>query len=151
MIIGYGYKRRESDLVAMGADKVFIDTERARPERAEMMIRKYVRQGDTVLVLHMLDLGGTTLASEQFADKIKAAGAAVSLAPGQWDVRGGRPRKFDPQGDDDDYCRDIWLNEYYTVATKLEKISERLGYSVPRGGPDYRYKTKPKKQQEPSG
>ncbi len=145
MIIGYGYKRRESDLVAMGAGKVFIDTDRARPERAEMMLSTQVRYGDTVLVLHMLDLGGTSMASDQFADKIKAIGADVKVAPGEWDVRGGRPRKFDPQGEDDIYCRDIWLNEWYSVATKLAKITKRLGYQVSRGGPDYRYVTKLRK------
>ena len=148
MIIGYGYKRRESDLVKMGADKVFIDTERARPERAEMMINTQVRPGDTILVLHMLDLGGTIMASEQFASKVRAKGVDVKIAPGSWEARGGRPRKFDPEGDDDTYCRGIWLNEYYTVATKLTKISKRLGYTVLRSAPHYRYVTKPKKSEE---
>ena len=146
MIIGYGYKRSETDLRKMGAERVFIDTDRARPERADMMIHKQVRPGDTVLVLHLLDLGGTQMASESFRALIEARGATVKVAPGDWDVRGGRPRKFDPQGDDDTYCRDIWLNQYYTVATKLAKISKRIGHTVLRSAPDYRYVTKPKKQ-----
>lgn len=146
MIIGYGFKRNETDLRNAGAKKVFIDTEKSRPVRARMMKDAGLREGDTLLVLHLNDLAGSGKASRVFIDRVKdLLDVTVKVAPGDW-ATGTRPRKFSPTPEQDASCREIWLNPWTTTASKLVEIVKIMGHPVARGGPNYRYGTpdKPK-------
>ena len=152
MIIGYGYKRRESDLRNAGAERVFIDTQRSRPERADMMMHNQVRSGDTLLVLNRLDIGGTPKATDQFIDRAVKLGVIFQVAPGDWPAGNGRPAKYKFTPEQDAKCRDVQLNEWLTGDGRQERITEIMGHAVPRHILEYRYGTadKPKKQKEDS-
>ena len=148
MIYGYGYNRTEADLRKAGAERVVIDTQPSRPERSEMANGGGIRPGDTLVVLSWMDLGGTQKASDHFAKACAAIDIEIKVAPGEHPKRGGRPIKFNPQGEDRKYCFDMWHNPFPTIAYKLERISRQVGHSVTRSGPDYQFGTpgNPKKQ-----
>ena len=136
MKIGYGYRRKEADLEAAGAEKVFIDVTSERQERADMVAHGGVREGDTLLLFSMRDLGGSPKADAMWRARIEALGVKIEVV----EVKGaerigkpGRPRKFNPTPEQDEQCRKLWLCWHYTEKYKLRRIAEIVGHSVGRG------------------
>ena len=135
MKIGYGYQRREADLLEAGAEKAFVDITPERRERADM-VRFALQGGDTILLLSERDLGGSPKADAMWRERIEAMGVTIEIAPRKDDkppAKMGRPRRFDPTPEQDAQCRELWLCWHYTEAYKLRRISEIMGQPVTRG------------------
>ncbi len=148
MIVGYGWKRDEKDLLAEGAERVYIDTKKERPERGNALAAGALRSGDTVLLLHWNDLGGNKPASDRLARWLFERGVdlVVSLNSARYTPKGAA--KFLPDDDQDPQCRDLWLDRERPEAYKLRRIGEIYGQPVARGQLFYRYGSaeKPKPQ-----
>ncbi len=148
MIVGYGWKRDEQDLLAEGAERVYIDTQKERPERAAALAAGALRAGDTVLLLHLNDLGGSRPASDRLARWLEGRGVAIKVSPNSRRFTPRGAAKFTPDADQDPQCRDLWLDPERPEVYKLRRISEVYGKPVARGQLFYRYGSaeKPKPQ-----
>jgi len=78
MKIGYGYQRKEADLEAAGAEKVYVDGTRERRERADL-VAYGLRDGDTLILLSMRDLGGAPKTDAMWKERIEAMGVAIKV------------------------------------------------------------------------
>jgi hypothetical protein len=135
MKIGYGYRRSEADLTAAGGERVFVDISRERQERADM-VAYGLREGDTLILLSLRDLGGAPKADEAWKERIEAMGVEITVAPlpdNKPPTKIGRPRKFDPTPEQAEQIRELWLCWHYTEAYKLRRASEIMGHEVGRG------------------
>lgn len=141
MKIGYGYRRKEADLIAAGADKVYIDISPQRTERNDMLthgLRKWdgKSQKDTLVLLSLRDLGGSPKADAMMKERIEAMGIIIEVVPlpgGKEPGRIGRPKKYDPTPEQDAQIRKLWLCWHYTEAYKLRRAAEIYGSEVGRG------------------
>ena len=149
MIVGYGWKRDENDLLAEGAERVYIDTKKERPERAAALAAGSLREGDTVLLLHCNDLGGNKPASDRLARWLKERGVMIKVSPNSKRYTPKGAAKFVPDETQDAQCRELWLDRERPESYKLRRIGEIVGKPVARGQLFYRYGTaeKPKPQQ----
>jgi hypothetical protein len=135
MKIGYGYRRDEADLKAAGAEKVYVDISRERQERADM-VAYGLREGDTLLLLSMRDLGGAPKADAMWRERVEAMGVAievVALPDDKPPAKIGRPKKYEPTPEQEAQIRKIWLCWHYTEAYKLRRAAEIYGHPVGRG------------------
>jgi len=135
MNIGYGYQRKEADLEAAGAEKVYVDVTRERRERADL-VAYGLREGDTLILLSMRDLGGAPKADAMWQERIEDMGVAikvVALPDDKPPAKIGRPKKYDPTPEQDEQVRKLWLCWHYTEAYKLRRASEICGHPVGRG------------------
>ncbi len=130
MIIGYGYRRKEADLRAAGAEQVWIDTKRDRLERSAMTEGRGLREGDTLLLLHWNDLGGNKPSSDRLAARLEKRGVTVKVADGPYAVSAGRPAKLRPTPEQDAEARSIWLDGFHSLAYKLRRVAEIYGQDV---------------------
>ena len=149
MIVGYGWKRDEKDLLADGAERVYIDTKKERPERGAALAAGALRDGDTVLLLHWNDLGGSKPASDRLARWLDERGVAIKVSPNSARFTPRGAAKFIPENAEQDAeMRDLWLDRERPEAYKLRRIGEIYGKPVARGQLFYRYGTaeKPKPQ-----
>lgn len=131
MKIAYGYRCTQEDLAGLGADKVYLDTNRKRPER-DAMLALGLRPGDVVLVRYLRHLGGSPVADRVWRDKIEAKGASVEVVPPKPGPI-GRPRdtgKLPPEHEP--AARAIWLSDGAEVV-RLERIRELVGHAVGKG------------------
>jgi hypothetical protein len=146
MKVGYGYKRREQDLRDVGAEKVFIDLDRDRAARADML-HIGLRRGDVLVVLYLRDLGGSPVADRVWRERVQALGVTIEIA--KLEKRPaciGRPRKFNPNDDEARVVRAIWLDPVESERVRLRRVAEYIGRDVSRGILNGRYgwPTKPK-------
>lgn len=141
MIIGYGWKRDENDLRAEGAERVYVDTKRERPERAFALAVGALRDGDTLLLLHWNDLGGNKPASDRLARWLAGRGVVVKVSPNNKRFTPKGKAKFVPTAEQDTQCRALWLDPERPAAYKLRRIGEIMGKPVTRGQLYYRYGT----------
>lgn len=135
MKIGYGYRRDEADLKSAGAEKVYVDISRERQERADM-VAYGLREGDTLLLLSMRDLGGAPKADAMWRERVEAMGVAikvVALPDDKPPAKIGRPKKYEPTPEQEEQIRKIWLCWHYTEAYKLRRAAEIYGHPVGRG------------------
>lgn len=141
MKIGYGYRRQEADLLAAGAEKVYIDISPQRTERNDMFkygLREWDKKSpqDTLILLSLRDLGGSPKADAMMKERIEAMGViieVVTLPGGKEPGRIGRPKKYDPTPEQDAQIRKLWLCWHYTEAYKLRRAAEIYGAPVTRG------------------
>jgi len=140
MKIGYGYRKHTVDLQAAGAERVYIDTDSARPRRAEMM-RRGLRAGDTLVLLYLRDLGGSPVADTVWRGKVEALGVTIKIVR-PVNVRPvGRPRKFQPTPEEDAAIRAIWLDGLETEKRRLQRIADYKRQTVGKGALVWRYGT----------
>lgn len=135
MKIGYGYRRNAKDLERAGAEKVFIDTSRDRPERSDMFKHGGIRAGDTLLLLSMRDLGGSPPADRHWQAQAAALGVTVEVvAQDKPPARIGRPKLYRPSPDQYRRHRAIWLDPLGgTYEAKRKQISADYGSELTRG------------------
>lgn len=140
MIIGYGYRRTEAELRALGADRVYIDHDRTRSNRADMM-RAGVHRGDIVRALYLRDLGGSPVADRVWLKKIKALGARFEeIRPSTPSRPVGKPAAFVPANEAKDaQMRDIWLDGNESEAARLIRLADTHGAVVKRNAAIWRY------------
>ena len=135
MKIGYGYRRNAKDLTRAGAEKVFIDISRDRPERTDMFKHGGLREGDTLLLLSMRDLGGSPPADRHWQAQAAAMGVSIDVVVlDKPPARMGRPRHYKPTPDQYRRHRAIWLDPLGgTQEAKRKQISADYGSEVTRG------------------
>lgn len=126
-VIAYGYKRSAADLAPLGASATYIDHDKRRRERADM-IANGIRRGDVVRVLYLRDLGGSPVADVAWRERIEALGATVEehrpeKPPGVM----GRPREFDPPPDQDEAACAVWLDETRSLADRERAVRDITG------------------------
>ena len=132
MICGYGYKRTEADLEAIGAETVWIDTNRERTERAAMMQPGALRKGYTLRLLGINDLAGNPRANEKWLAMLKERGVTVEVieppkpAPKK---RGPKP-KFNPNAAQDAQIKALMDDPWRTAAYRVRRASEIMGQPV---------------------
>ncbi len=149
MIVGYGWKRDEKDLLAEGAERVYIDTKKERPERANALASGALRTGDTVLLLHWNDLGGNKPASDRLARWLEERGVTIKVSPNSARYTPKGAAKLIPENAEQDAeMRDLWLDRERPESYKLRRIGEIYGKPVGRGQLFHRYGSaeKPKPQ-----
>jgi len=155
MKIGYGYRRNAKDLERAGAERVFIDTSRDRPERSDMFKHGGIRDGDALLLLSMRDLGGSPPADRHWKAQAEAMGVSIVLVETDTPpARIGRPRQYKPTPDQYRRHRAIWLDPVGgTQEAKRKQISADYGAEVTRGILNARFgwfgNEKPTKDKEP--
>ena len=141
MKIGYGYERAEALFDSLGCERVYLDTPGTyRTERAAMFKPAALRLGDTLILLALGDLGrgfGLT----KFQQMLEDRGISIEVYPVE-KIEGlrGRPRKFDPDGNQDDLIRTLWRTPAYTLAYVLKRAGEIMGHDVARHQLSHRYK-----------
>lgn len=132
MKIGYGYRVNLSAFDNLGCDKVFIDTEKHRPFRDQIIEARGVRGGDTLALLFLRHLGGSPVADRVWREKVEALGVKIEIHPPQaGDV--GRPKdngKLPP--DKEAGARLLWLGGG-TELTRLSRVAEHVGHAVGKG------------------
>lgn len=131
-VIAYGYRRSTADLAPLGASAVYIDHDRKRRDRADML-RNGVRRGDVVRVLYLRDLGGSPVADRVWRERIEALGATVEEhRPTAPPKPMGRPAKFNPTPEQDAACRAVWLDETRSLAERCQGVADIMGARVAR-------------------
>lgn len=149
MKLGYGWKRTDNDLREAGAERVYVDTKKERPERTRFF--EDFRRGDEIVLLHYNDLGGTKPATDRLIDRLNSklpepVKVHVSIEAARFSPKG--KAKFVPKSQkQDDAMKEIWLDEWRPEADKLSRIAEIYGKPVKRHSLYYRYGSvdKPKK------
>lgn len=137
MKLGYGWKRTDADLVEAGAERVYVDTKKQRPERTELLLS--AREGDVILLLHYNDLGGTKPATDRLAARLAAKGVSIEVSPNSARFTPKGPAKFVPTEDQDAEIRAIWLDPWRPEADKMPRIEKVYGKPVKRNSLYYRY------------
>lgn len=135
MIIGYGYRRNAKDLERAGAERVFIDTSKDRPERTDMFKHGGLRKGDTLLLLSLRDLGGSPPADRHWQGQALAIGASIDVVKlDKPPARMGRPKEYSPTPEQYRRHRAIWLDPVGgTQESKRKLISADYGSELTRG------------------
>lgn len=135
MIIGYGYRRNAKDLKRAGAEKVFIDTSKDRPERTDMFKHGGIREGDTLLLLSLRDLGGSPPADRHWQSVVASMGVTIkTVTLDKPAARLGAPKKYSPTPDQYKRHRAIWLDPVGgTQESKRKQISTDYGSELTRG------------------
>ncbi len=149
MIVGYGWKRDEKDLLAEGAERVYIDTKKERPERAAALAAGSLRKGDMLVLLHWNDLGGNKPASDRLSRWLFGRGVDITVSQNFARYTPKGAAKFIPESADQDAeMRELWLDPERPEVYKLRRIGEIYGKPVARGQLFYRYGSaeKPKPQ-----
>lgn len=144
--IGYGWCRTEDDLLAAGADLVFIDYGKERPQRADMLRPGVMRPGDVLILLAESDLGrGRELAKQR--ELLAERGVRIDVKADKSPAGNpGRPAKLSPSEDQDAALAALWADETRNPAYKVRKASEIMGHEVTYAQMYYRYETRPKRQ-----
>jgi hypothetical protein len=132
MKIGYGYRRKKTDLEAAGADEVRIDLERTRPKRDELL-EFGVRDGDELIVLYFRDLGGSPVADRVWREKFEAKGVTVvECRPDKPAKRIGRPLLVNWSVEQTAMVRTLWLSVGSEIA-RLHRVADFCGHEVGKG------------------
>lgn len=141
MRMGYGWKRTDKDLREAGAERVYVDTKKERPERTSFF--EDFRKHDEIVLLHYNDLGGTKPATDRLIERLQAkhghpVKVHVSENSAQFTPRGHS--KFVPQSAKKDAeMREIWLDPWRPEADKMSRIAAIHGRTVKRHSLYYRY------------
>lgn len=140
MMHGYGYRRDPEDLRLAGAETVWSDLDPGRYQRAAMMRQGALRQGDTLLLFKLRDLGGSPVADEKWREKIEARGVTVQIIDlPEWSKPIGRPRKYDTDSAGARQDWEIWTNGDRSEIDRLSAIAARYGSPVTRQTLNGRY------------
>lgn len=128
----YGYRRSAADLAGLGAGpRLYIDHDTRRAERRRMLAD--LRQGDTVRVLYIRDLGGAPVADRQWRDMIAAKGATlIETRPEKAPKPMGRPKAIPDDEATRARLRAIWLDGTRTLAERMQGVADVLGGPISR-------------------
>ena len=139
---GYGYNVTEAAFAHAGVDRVWLDvTGSGRRERGAMLEMGNLREGDTLVLLSASDI------SENLARVILDRGAMIETCPPVTKPkRPGAPLKFDPDLQQDDAIRALWLNAGYTLAYVKRRAGEIMGKPVARHQLTHRYGNRHKRE-----
>jgi len=140
MRVGYGYERPELLFNRLDCDRVLIDTAKTlRTERASLFAPGMLRSGDTLVLLALGDFGrGFGLA--KFKHMLEDRGVSIEVCPPEKaETMRGRPRKFNPDPNQDDQIRTLWRTPAYTLAYVLKRAGEIMGHDVRRHQISHRY------------
>lgn len=130
-ILAYGYCRTSSDLAQLGASRVYIDWDRKRRDRADLL--NDLRPGDVVRVLFIRDLGGAPIPDLQWIARIEAKGARVEeCRPEKRPARMGRPPKLSLDAEADARLRAVWLDPGRSLADRMQAARDILGHDITR-------------------
>lgn len=133
MIVGYGYKRDPEDLRKAGASQVWIDLTPGRYERADMMRGGGLREGDTLLLISLRDLGGSPVADERWQQMMAERGVTLQIIESDGAARKvGAPRKYDPDAPAARRHWSIWTNGTRSERDRLTAIAADYGSPVSR-------------------
>lgn len=152
MKIGYGYRKRADDLAACGAERIIVDDQPDRPGRGQL-VQLVLRPGDTLVLLHLRDLGGSPVADRQWTQRIEGLGVTMQICtPPATPAVKGRPRQFDPQAEINSRVRSIWLDGTKSELVRLAEVRELVDAEVSRSTLQGRYgwpsKPKPERGRE---
>lgn len=135
-IIAYGWRRNPAELEALGARKVYVDSNGLREDRGCML--RDIRQGDVVRVLYMSDLGGAQW--RYWLAKIEALGATVeACAPKGKPLPPGRPVKHIVTTAQWPEASAAWCNDTDGLDARLAAVSIALGRKLGRGDRHWLY------------
>ena len=139
MRVAYLYNRPVSEGDAMDCEKTFADwngTDRA--ELMDMLNRHGVREGDTLCLRAVSDLGQGQ-ESARLQRKIADMGVHIEIIPTNEKKRQrGRPTKVEISDMDEwDACCALWYSPA-PVRHAVQRISERVGGEVNRNWINYR-------------
>ena len=153
MIHAYGYKRIPDELRACGAECIWIDHDRNRFQRASMMRDGALREGDTLLLFYLRDLGGSPPADRKWKAMIEAHGVTIKIIdpPDNFTPKKlGRPRKYDTDVGGARLHHSIWTDGTRSEVDRLAAISAHYGSPVTRQVLNGRYgnPTRPKQAPE---
>lgn len=132
MRIGYGYNRPDKDFDAWDCERVFVDTNRTeREERAAMF--SIFPLIDSPIELFMFTKGELGYGKElqQLRKTLDAQGVSITYPPVKVESRGRKP-KFNPTPEQITLFNRYWKDDKYSQAYCLRKISEEMGFNVPR-------------------
>lgn len=131
MKVAYLYNRKTSEGSEMGAEKTFADyTGTERRELRDMLDRRGLRAGDTLLLRAVSDLGKGQ-ESARIQRMISDLGATIQLVPGGADKVRGRPKKMDPTPEQKAHLCSLW----HSAAERkyvMERAAEIMGGKVSR-------------------
>lgn len=146
-IVAYGFRRTSDDLGSLGASKLYVDWDRKRRDRADLL--RDVREGDVVRVLYLRDLGGAPAADIVWRQRIEAKGATVEeIRPDKRPARMGRPSKLDPDPETEARLREVWLDPTRSLADRCQAVRDILGHDITRQALYRRFGTPERPQKE---
>ena len=132
MKIGYGYNVAATAFEHLGCDKLFIDTDRARPLRDHMIEAAGIRKGDTLVLLYLRHLGGSPVADRVWSERVEDMGVTIEVCPPE-PGEVGRPKDNGKlPGDKEPEARALWLGAG-TEATRLARVASLVGHPVGKG------------------
>lgn len=150
MIHAYGYRRDPEELRQAGAATVWCDLEPGRYQRAAMMQNGALREGDTLLLFKLRDLGGSPVADEKWRERIEAKGVTIQIvdAPTSPKVI-GRPRKYAPDSAGARRHWAVWTDGTRSEVDRLADIAADYGAPVTRQTLNGRYGNPSNPKQRP--
>lgn len=150
MIHAYGYRRDPEALRKAGAETVWLDIEAGRHQRAEMMRSGALRQGDTLLLFKLRDLGGSPVADAKWRAMVEAKGVTIRVveltAPPKVI---GRPRKYAPDAAAARRHHATWTDGTKSERARLAEIAADYGSPVTRQTLNGRYGNPSNPKQRP--
>lgn len=134
MKIGYSFQKPIEGLKEAGAERVFYDTSRLRTERADM-VRFGLRDGDTLLLYSLRQLGGSPVADRKWREIVEGLGVTIEIVQGEHDPRPmGRPKKnADIPPEDMDRIKAVWLDPLLSERDRIQQCSGIAGRDLSRG------------------
>jgi DNA invertase Pin-like site-specific DNA recombinase len=117
-----------------GAERCYYDTSRLRQERADM-VRYGLREGDTLLVYSLRNLGGSPVADKKWQKIIEDVGAQLEIVPAEYDPKPmGRPRHHkDILADNLARIEEIWRDPLLSERDRIQQCSKEAGRNLTRG------------------
>ena len=140
----YGYNRDPKDFAHTGVDtaRIYIDHNGTRNALDNLVNRGGAREGDTIVVLALGDLGNG-VAAKKSQRLIENMGITIEVVPVPEAVKAALPRgrpAFDPSPDLDATLRDMWGNPIkYTQSYVIRYATEKHGKAVTRNQLNHRY------------
>lgn len=142
MIHAYGFRRIPDELRAAGAEVVWNDLDRNRYQRASMMRDGALREGDTLIMWYLRDLGGSPVADQKWKAMVEARGVTIEIVdpPDNFTPKVlGRPRKYDPDQAAERLHYSIWTDGTRSEKDRLAAIAAHHGSPVTRQTLNGRY------------
>lgn len=137
MIVAYLYNRPVSEGEAMGCEKVFADwkgTQRA--DLVDMIERRGIREGDTLRLRALSDLGQGREATLR-KGQIEARGVTVEVIPdGSAPKQRGRPARLKPSDEQKEHLCSLWYSPA-PIEHVLTRAADILGAEVDRNRMNY--------------
>lgn len=116
----------------MGAETIYLDTKRSRPERDAMLGALGLRQGDELLLLYERHLGGSPVADRVWREKVEALGVKITICPPPKGAPGRKPDHGSLPPEHEAEARARWLGDG-TEMSRLRAVERLVGHPVGKG------------------